>query len=266
MRIVLLTGTKVEHRYVARTLADTLDGGLAAVVIARPRPVLSRLRSYLRRHGVRQIAARVAARSFRRIVDSPRYRDEVHEAVYGPQWGEWGAAGGRLRAVSSHNAADCVQLLEELRPDVLAVYGTALIREHVSRRARCSALNLHTGVAPRYRGADSVFWALHNREPEWIGATVHGLVAAVDGGPVFEVVRPRLEPTDTEYSLFCKCVAVGAHAYARVIEQMHDGGTQGEFQSRGEGREYRSIERTLGAELRVRAHLRAGLLSTGRCS
>jgi methionyl-tRNA formyltransferase len=166
-----------------------------------------------------------------------------------------------VRVVPGHNSEECRRLLEDLRPRVLAVYGTALIRPAVLSLAGELALNLHTGISPRYRGASSTFWALHNEEPEWIGATVHILDPGVDSGDVLGIARPEISEDDDEESLFAKCVKAGAELYADRLNAALDGPVQAEPQDLGEGRMYRFVDRTVAAERRVKRLLREGLLS-----
>lgn len=105
-----------------------------------------------------------------------------------------------------------------------------------------------------------MFWALHNGEPEWIGATVHALDARLDAGPIYGTRKVTLEPDDDEGSLFAKCVEVGSPLYVEVIRAMAEGRAAPVPQQLSEGREYRFVDRTLTAERRVARLLAQGLL------
>jgi methionyl-tRNA formyltransferase len=166
-----------------------------------------------------------------------------------------------LRIVPSHNGEECAALLKEIRPDVIAVYATAIIRPHIFELAGQCALNLHTGICPRYRGTDAVFWPLHNEEPEWVGVTVHVLDEGVDSGPIIFTGRPRIDVDDDEDSLFAKCTVVGADLYAKAIDQAATGRIRSTPQDLSEGRQYRLVDRNLFAERRVERLLDRGLLS-----
>jgi len=71
------------------------------------------------------------------------------------------------------NDPHAVELVDRLKPDVIAVFGTSLIRDPLLSRGRLGIINLHGGLSPKYRGVDCTFWALYNGEPEQIGCTVH---------------------------------------------------------------------------------------------
>jgi methionyl-tRNA formyltransferase len=105
-----------------------------------------------------------------------------------------------------------------------------------------------------------VFWPLYNREPEWIGATIHQLDPGIDSGPILATVRPSIEPHDNEDTLFAKCVMVGATAYITAIRAIAAGKSIHVPQDLSAGKEYRFVDRTVAAELRVRRLLRDGLL------
>ena len=84
-----------------------------------------------------------------------------------------------------------------LDADVILVFGASFIRGAlaealVDRRA----VNIHMGVSPFYRGTATNFWALHDRLPDYVGATVHLLGSGLDSGPMLLHAFPPTEPTD----------------------------------------------------------------------
>jgi methionyl-tRNA formyltransferase len=263
VRIVLLTGTQPQHRYVAREFVNAFGASLAAIIVADvpKRSLAADVRRYFRRYTLRQLASRFAARVYSRLTRREARREESYRQNLFPN-GDGGRMPGEsvLRTVPGHNSEACLSLLRELDPDVIAVYGTNVIREPVMRLARIAILNMHTGISPRYRGADCVFWPLHNGEPEWIGVTVHRLDAGLDSGAVLSIARPDIAPTDDEDSLFCKCVVVGTSEYVRVIRAIVTGAMRETPQNLSIGREYRFVDRTVAAERRVERLLRNGLL------
>jgi len=164
-------------------------------------------------------------------------------------------------AVPSFNGTQCITLLRSLEPGLIAVYGTPVIRQPVIDLAPGGIVNMHTGISPRYRGADSVFWALYNVEPQHIGVTIHRLTADVDGGPILAQARPAIAPTDNENTLFAKCVVGGSELYLKTLERLGSGDCSAIAQRLPSGREYRFVDRTVSAERRVKRLLRDGLLT-----
>lgn len=123
-------------------------------------------------------------------------------------------------------------------------------------RARQLALNLHTGISPRYRGTSCAFWPIHNGEPEWVGATVHQCVAAVDGGRIFATVHATVRRGDDLHRIFARAVRAGADAYVAVIGDAMAGTVVGVPQDLSAGREYPGSDRGILSEIRARCRLR----------
>ena len=263
MRLVLLTSEGLEHRYLAGVLASAFPDELAAIIVARApaKPIRVRARTVWRRYSLRQLLSRLVARAYTITTGAAARRAATMRSVLFPD-GDDGTmpASDRLHVVPSHNGPACLALLQQLAPDVIAVYGTAIIKSPVIRMARQGVLNMHTGISPRYRGADTIFWPLHNEEPEWVGVTVHILDEGIDSGPIIAIGRPDLAPNDDEPSLFAKAVRVGSALYVDAVRAVADGRAAPVPQDAGIGREYRFVDRTMAAERRVARLLREGLL------
>jgi methionyl-tRNA formyltransferase len=95
--------------------------------------------------------------------------------------------------VPAFETPQCVAAIRASKPDLGVVVGTYVLREEVFGIPRLGSINLHTGKVPEYRGAAPVFWELYNGEGE-VGITIHGVVAALDAGPVFLQETFPLDP------------------------------------------------------------------------
>jgi methionyl-tRNA formyltransferase len=263
MRLVLLVGTGPEQRYVANTLVAAYGDEVAAIVIADPprQSLVTRTQRYLRRYTIPQLVSRLSAKAYARLTGRGARRARIYTERLFPR-GDPGtfAQPDLVRRVPSHNGAACRALLAEIGPDVIAVFGTGVIKAPVIRLARRAILNLHTGLSPIYRGSDTIFWALHNEEPQHVGVTVHLLDEGVDTGAIIRTGRPVIAPDDDEDTLFCKAVVLGAPLYAEAIREVFAGGRTYAPQRLELGREYRFVDRTVAAERRVERLLRDGLL------
>lgn len=262
MRIVALTGTGLEHEYVIRELDRAFGAELVAVIHAQPpRSLVGTLRRWWRRYSLLQILSRIRWRVYRKVKGLDRRREETLARVLF----DGSATGVPARAdirhtVPGHNHAACLELLRASAPDVVVVYGTAVIRPAVIAAAKGRIVNMHTGLSPFYRGSDTIFWALHEGDPRGVGVTVHLLTEGIDAGPILHRGRPPLEPSDDEDSLFGKCVRVGAALLVRAVRAVHAGTAVAEPQPAGVGREFRFVDRTVAAERQTAMQLRNGLL------
>lgn len=157
------------------------------------------------------------------------------------------------------NDPQVVELAGRLKPDVIAVFGTSLIRGELLERGRLGIVNLHGGLSPEYRGADCTFWALYNGEPEKIGCTLHFIDAGIDSGKLIAHVCPEVHEGDDELTLFWRAVRESAEVYAEALERFARGEALGMAQP-GKGRLYQVKQRGLQHERRVAHLLESGLL------
>jgi len=151
-------------------------------------------------------------------------------------------------------------LADRLKPDVIAVFGTGLIRGPLLAVGRLGIINLHGGLSPRYRGSDCTFWALYKGELDQVGCTLHWINAGIDTGNLIAHICPEVTESDDEFSLFWRGVRDSAGIYAECLERLERGEALG--QKRGEkGRLYLFKHRTWRHERELQAKLRDGLLN-----
>lgn len=157
------------------------------------------------------------------------------------------------------NHPDVLALAQRLQPDLVAVFGTSLIRGELLKAGRLGIVNLHGGLSPEYRGADCTFWALYNGEPEKVGCTLHWIDAGIDTGGLIAHVSPEVLPDDDELRLFWRAVQSSAAVYAELLHRLAAGERFGQRQPH-KGRLYQVRQRGLRQERAVAQQLRAGLL------
>lgn len=157
------------------------------------------------------------------------------------------------------NHPDVVALADKLRPDVIAVFGTSLIRGPLLEKGRLGIVNLHGGLSPRYRGADCTFWALYNGEPEQVGCTLHFIDAGIDSGDLIAHVCPEVLPGDDELTLFWRAVRASADIYAELLERLGQGERFGREQA-DKGRLYQVKDREYRHEQELARRVKQGLL------
>jgi methionyl-tRNA formyltransferase len=165
----------------------------------------------------------------------------------------------RVRAVPHINHPQVLQLTRELQPDLIAVFGTSLLRGELLEEGRLGIVNLHGGLSPEYRGADCTFWALYNGEPEKVGCTLHWIDAGIDTGGLVAHVSPKVLPDDGELTLFWRAVQTSAGVYAELMTRLAAGERFGQRQVH-KGRLYQVKQRGLQQEQVVERRLRAGML------
>jgi hypothetical protein len=152
-----------------------------------------------------------------------------------------------------------VELAERLSPDLIAVFGTSLIKGPLLTMGRIGIVNLHGGLSPEYRGADCTFWALYNGEPAKVGCTIHFVDKGIDTGDLIAHVSPKVGPHDSELTLFWRAVKDSASVYAELCERLGRGERFGMNQP-GTGRLYRVRDRRWRHERELERRLARGML------
>jgi methionyl-tRNA formyltransferase len=75
------------------------------------------------------------------------------------------------------------------RPDIAVVFGTRRLSDDLIRLFPDGLLNVHRGIAQKYRGLDSDLWTIYHSDYAALGVTVHRVESELDTG---EVVGQRL--------------------------------------------------------------------------
>ena len=162
-----------------------------------------------------------------------------------------------VRRVAGNGCNDTSQIraMAALEPDVVFVFGTGILREALISAFTGRIINIHLGLSPHYRGAGTNFWPLVNREPEYVGATIHYLDAGIDTGPIIAHARPAIAPGDGPHDLGNKAIVAAArlladageaHVHRRVTAVPQRGGgrlyQRKDFNAEAVRRLYRNFE------------------------
>ncbi len=257
MSIVILVGGtssngNAEHRYLVNAFLNEFGDQVSAVITCdpQPSPIFTRLKRAIKRGNYRE---RIARSRWGKGYGPDA--ELLSHALFGDSPVEHMPGGDKLKVMSSHNSAECEALLDELKPDVIVVYGTAILKAHIFTKAKLVTLNMHTGLSPHYRGDSTLFWPVYYNDPDHLGVTVHKLVADVDGGDIVYTGRVEYQQGDGEAELFAKGVKVGTELYLKAVKEAFDGSIVYHPQDLTIGREFRWIHRTVEAEKTVLENL-----------
>jgi len=251
LRVMLLCGRSPRHTYVANALCEAAE---VVAIVNETGSAFSwkKLFKTLRPDNFFRKVWRWL-RDRRRYTGNPEGRFFFADGVARLNHPE------RVREFPHINHPGVVALARELKPDLLCVFGTSLIRGDLLKEGRLGIANLHGGLSPEYRGADCTFWALYNGEPEKIGCTLHWIDPGIDTGGLIAHISPEIHADDDELSLFWRAVAASAEAYAEFVRRLGAGERFGQRQPH-KGRLYQVKQRGLRQERVVDRKLRDGLL------
>jgi folate-dependent phosphoribosylglycinamide formyltransferase PurN len=128
--------------------------------------------------------------------------------------------------------------LKEVAPDMVVVLGSSVIKPHLIAIPAKGMINIHSGLSPYYRGTWSYGWPIVNREPEYIGVTVHAVDPGIDTGGIIFQTRPALHPDDDLNTIFLKVIAEGVDLAADAVECFAEGSVRLHPQPGDTGRLY----------------------------
>lgn len=150
--------------------------------------------------------------------------------------------------VDSLNCRRVWDAVEEWRPELTIVSGTKIVGRKLTERAGLM-INLHTGHLPEYKGNHCIFFALYDGAVDKVSATLHQLTLSLDGGDILDKVSPPILPTDTEETLYTKCVHMAVDRCIEHIEHFSQGEPLGFVPQEATGKTFRHRDRTPEKEL-----------------
>ena len=245
MKAVLLTSTFRRHQAVANYLATRLD--LVGVWQETKTFVPERYAASADDEAV--IRAHFSA------------RDESESAYFSGDAALRLDRGAVSRTVAGNGCSDPAEVAEivALQPEVVLVFGTGILREPLLSAFAGNILNIHLGLSPYYRGAGTNFWQLVNREPEYVGGTIHYIDAGIDTGPIIAHARPEIVATDGPHDLGNKTIVAAARLLADAAEAHVDGRVVPSPQH-GAGRLYQRKDFSADAVRRLYQNFETGMI------
>lgn len=246
MRAIVLTSTFLRHQFVVNRLGQRLE----VAGVWQEEKSFEPMRYAATSEDERVIGAHFAA------------RDASEE--------QWFAADAALRVAAGTlavrvppgacNRPDVVAAMRSMQPDVVLVFGTGILKADLIDSFAGRIINLHLGLSPYYRGAGTNFWPLVNREPEYVGATIHYLDAGIDTGPMLAHVRPEVLADDGPHDLGNRTIVAAAERLADAALAHHAGRVRPVPQTGG-GRLYQRKDFAAAAVARLHHNFATGMLA-----
>ena len=128
-----------------------------------------------------------------------------------------------LLEATSGSDSELANELKRLRPDVICVSAFPwLLDREILETARRAALNVHSSLLPRHRGANPLLWVYYHNDLR-TGVTVHAMNERADAGAIFAQEAfdlPRGFPVDR---LYARKASLGGELLLRVLDQLESG-------------------------------------------
>lgn len=156
----------------------------------------------------------------------------------------------------SANDKSVIDLVRQLKPDIVLVSGTDILRNKVINEVQSHGriMNLHTGISPYIRGGPNCTnWAIYLNRFDLIGNTIMWLDAGIDSGNIFATERANISADDTLSTIHQKVMDHAHDLYCRCYRTFLEGRVSTSVPQReiGEGRLFLSKHWT--ASTRTRA-------------
>lgn len=124
------------------------------------------------------------------------------------------------------------------KPDMIcSIYYRYIIDKKIINYCNGKIFNLHPSILPKYRGCNSLTWAMINGEKQ-VGFTYHYLREKVDGGNIILQKIIEIEEFDTQQTLYDRIMFESMKYFVDVIKLL-DKGYKGNPQSISEDKFYK---------------------------
>jgi methionyl-tRNA formyltransferase len=103
--------------------------------------------------------------------------------------------------VNDVNSEKSIQIIKQLEPDVIIVFGTGKIKETLINNFKKNIFNLHGGNPEKYRGLDSHYWSIYHNDFDNLVTTLHEVSLDLDTGDIVSQGKLKFWPDMKLYQL-----------------------------------------------------------------
>ena len=119
---------------------------------------------------------------------------------------------------------DFPKILEKVGDvDVAVVGGSSKIYPHVIEYFRLGMINIHRGIAQKYRGLDSEYWAIYHEDYQNIGVTIHYIDKGLDTGDVILQRSIKIDSASKIFHIKYLTCTMGMDLMVEALTQLRDG-------------------------------------------
>jgi methionyl-tRNA formyltransferase len=247
-KLAVLCADGPHHNYLLAQLQRRFD--VAAVIIEPEAEKTKRMR---RARRMRDYLSALYHGWRRRLLGLDAYRENYFSLPMETA----GPSTAKVLIARSANDESVTELLAQTQPDLTIVMGTSILRGSTLQAAG-TAVNIHGGYLPYYRGNHCFFFALYEGAFDRIGSTIHFLDTGIDTGDIIEHVVPPLYPDDSAEKLYCRAEKMAIHRLIELIADFEQGLPWPRRVQCGEGRTIRGRDRNPYHDLALWLRRRTG--------
>ena len=136
------------------------------------------------------------------------------------------------------NSNITVDFVNSIKPDLVLIFGTNLIKDPLYSVLPKHSINLHLGISPRYRGSATLFWPFYFMEPNYAGSTFHYIISEPDAGNIIHQTTPKLELKDGIHDVACKTVVSSAMDVLELLRIFEEKREWKKYEQKGSGKNF----------------------------
>ena len=121
----------------------------------------------------------------------------------------------KLHKVKNINNNSTINIINNIKPDLIFVFGTSFIKKNILSKFNCIAINLHSGISPNYRG-EGIIPPLAFKDFDNLGVTIHLLNEKSDSGDIFYIKKIKIDKLDNFYSIHLKTIKEGVILFKKI--------------------------------------------------
>jgi folate-dependent phosphoribosylglycinamide formyltransferase PurN len=201
--LMIITGDKLRHIYFAQYLLNRFTGAVLVLERQHSAPWGAHISA----------PSKLEQRHFNDFADTERYffsENVADNASLIESRTVYEIEAGTINTLST--IAD----LQRYNPCVVATLSTSILKKSFIESFSC-IINYHAGLSPYYRGSGTNVFPIINREPEYIGTTIHYIDTGIDSGDIIVQGRPNFTVGDDSHILGCKAHIVGTRLMGDAI-------------------------------------------------
>ena len=203
MKIIALIGVQPNHRFLCERLNK--EFGLDSVVIVSKR-----------NNAKHSIMYRIV----NKLVSYPLSAAWKNMQLTFEQQLE-GLPSEKIFNVEDINSLEVLSLVEKLKPDLVIVSGTNLLKKTLIGKATESGkiMNLHTGISPYVKGGPNCTnWCLSNKDFHMIGNTIMWIDEGIDTGNLVFTEKTKIDGSEGLAELHKKVMNHAHEMYLKCVE------------------------------------------------
>lgn len=223
MRIGIVCGDRLRHRFFANSLLNSFD---AELLVVQKRDDVPKSHAFL---------SKLDSRLFDKHFNDLAEKEKEYFSPYGDNFVK-NAKRTEFIDAWNLNSAKIVDLVEQARLDLLFVFGAALFEERLLKSCPHHTINLHGGLSPWFKGRATLFWPWYFMCPQYVGYTFHLIDDGIDSGFLVHQGTTKIFEKDGIHNVGCRTVCDASHAAVSIAKRFEEKGSLKLKMQRGQGK------------------------------